>query len=215
MRAGDGCRERGGLPASWVHGGRRVLLLFLIKRGPRHAPAATFLGRELLPLGVVLVALLRPPEKCARHYLPLVAPLPVSCPQKMEVPNKKTKLLASFCWVQCYGSKRLQSNVRVCKQKRAIINLQNAPGILYPKSYRPRPRAHAAPLGVLPHPPIRSVTECTDQESRTATTPKKKSLKSKIIKSARMLADNRITARKKSKSNSIFFPKPHDEGESK
>lgn len=133
----------------------------------------------------------------------------------MEVPNKKTKLLASFCWVQCYGSKRLQSNVRVCKQKRAIINLQNAPGILYPKSYRPRPRAHAAPLGVLPHPPIRSVTECTDQESRTATTPKKKSLKSKIIKSARMLADNRITARKKSKSNSIFFPKPHDEGESK
>lgn len=177
VRAGDGCRERGGLPASWVYGGRRVLLLFLIKRGPRHAPAATFLGSELLPLGVVLVALLRPPEKCARHYLCVWPPLPVSCPHKMEVPNKKTELLASFCWVQCSGSKLLQSNVWVCKQKRAIINLQNAPRLLYPKGYRPRPRAHAAPLGVLPHPPIRSVTECIDQRSQTATTPKKKSLK--------------------------------------
>lgn len=73
VRAGDGGRERGGLPPSWVDGRRRVSLLFLTKRGPRHPPAATFLARELLPLGVVLVALLRPPEKCARHYLPLPA----------------------------------------------------------------------------------------------------------------------------------------------
>lgn len=187
VRAGDGCRERGGPPASCVSGGRRVLLLFLIKRGPRHPPAATFLRRELLPLGVVLLVLLRPPEKCARHYLCVWPPLPVSCTHKMEVPNKKTELLASFCWVQCSGSKPLQSNVWVCKQKRAIINLQNAPRLLYPKGYRPRPRAHAAPLGVLPpHPPIRSVTECIDQRSQTATTPKTKTKKNKkVLKSKR------------------------------